>query len=208
MPEIELDLVRLAATAERLEERMAAVEAKLAAKRLRSEAAGGRVAAVADGNVDLVEVHIDPILLGRDRKALSDLLGGTIEATLRAARRASAKAWDAAGLTFSLPGVLFPTKHPPRYPELGPRLPFVWGFRFESRLFQRPFASESGLVRATVDGELHLMGLELDPRLPLPATSEELERLVRAAVNRALALAKDFGRRRPGDVLDVAMAPP
>jgi hypothetical protein len=77
------DLGALLARAREVQERLAGLQRELASRRVEASAGAGLVTAVASGALRILELRIDPSLLGSgDREMLQDLAAAAVNAAL------------------------------------------------------------------------------------------------------------------------------
>jgi DNA-binding YbaB/EbfC family protein len=74
--------------------------------------------------------------------------------------------------------------------------------RTQEQLAKETFTASSGggAVKATVTGNLELVGLEIDPEVVDPEDIEMLQDMVLAAVNEALASSQEAASKRLGGI--------
>lgn len=102
------DLAGLLARAQEMQTRLANAQRELARRTVSASAGGGMVTAVASGELRIVELRIEPELLGSgDRAMLQDLVAAAVNAALAAAQRMMQEELQrlAGPLPFPIPGM-------------------------------------------------------------------------------------------------------
>lgn len=87
--------------AQRMQENAQKAQEELAAMEVNGEAGGGLVKVLMNGRKEMLNIHIDPSLLGDDRDMLEDLVVAAVNDAVRRADRL--KDEKMAGLTSGMP---------------------------------------------------------------------------------------------------------
>ena len=99
------DLGRLMEQARQVQSRLAALQQELATRRFEGSAGGGMVTAVATGGLRIVELRIEPSLLGSgDHEMLQDLTAAAVNAALARAQMTVQEELQRASAGLTIPG--------------------------------------------------------------------------------------------------------